>query len=74
VLANQFDDQFVIISDLSVKTTYFTLCNLMDCNLPALTPDIQPLSNVALSLDKCVALIQVKDFLHPNWIRIRISS
>ena len=59
VLASQFENQFVIISDLAVKTTYFTVCNLVRCTLPPLTPTVRPLSNVALSLEKCQSLIQV---------------
>jgi hypothetical protein len=60
VLASQFDDdQLVIISDVSVKTTYFTLLNLTENQLPPLTPEVRPLSNLSLALDKCQSLIQV---------------
>jgi hypothetical protein len=62
VLANQFDDdQLVIISDVSVKTTYFTLLNLTENQLPPLTPEVRPLSNLSLALDKCQSLIQVTE-------------
>ena len=60
MLASQFDDdQLVIISDVSVKTTYFTLLNLTENQLPPLTPEVRPLSNLSLALDKCQSLIQV---------------
>jgi hypothetical protein len=60
LLASQFENQFVIISDLAVKTTYFTILNLVSCKLPPLTAEVRPLSNLALALDKCQSLIQVR--------------